>query len=276
MNSTTHGGKDKMETYETISKYDLHIGLMKKLDERMQRRNFYNAIFVEYALLENGVDYLLKCACGKVEKSSLYEKIKKIKSSRVFHNKYLKSKFDMSVLSDINHWKKLCNELVHKCAQTHILEFMAYDGKELVQRFNAELKRINDYFSLFVVNDDGILTNYTGEKEPCLIIPATVKAIADECFYGKDGIKKVVIPSSTKAIGRKAFANMNALEHVTLIYGIKTIQSLAFSNCEKLTKVVIPNSLFVLKAKVDKDAFLNTPYFDSHPDELKKVFKDDK
>jgi hypothetical protein len=153
---------------------------------------------------------------------------------------------------------------------------MSYDGEELVQRFNAELKRINDYFSLFVVNYDGVLTNYTGEKESCLIIPATVKAIADECFYGKDGIKKVVIPSSTKAIGRKAFANMNALEHVTLIYGIKTIQSLAFSNCEKLTRVVIPNSLFVLKAKVDKDAFLNTPYFDSHPDELKKVFKDDK
>jgi hypothetical protein len=182
----------------------------------------------------------------------------------------------MSVLSSINSWKRLCNELVHENAEKHILQCISYDGRSLVKRFNAELKKINNYFGLFVVNNDGVLTSYTGKKESCLIIPATVKAIADECFYGKDGIKKVVVPPNTKVIGRKAFANMDALEHVTLIYGIKTIQSLAFSNCKNLTKVVIPNSLFVLKARVDKDAFLNTPYFDSHPDELKKAFKKDK
>lgn len=79
-------------------------------------------------------------------------------------------------------------------------------------------------------------------------IPATVKTIGNEAFYGS-GITALTIPASVNTIGSSAFASCEALESVTIGSGVAEIGSFAFENCTKLETVSVPSNVRAINAK---------------------------
>mgnify|MGYP002771133315 CR=1 FL=1 len=62
----------------------------------------------------------------------------------------------------------------------------------------------------FVINDENVLTEYTGDSE-LVVIPDGIQAIDEYSFSGKENVKKVVIPASVTYINSSAFENCSSL-----------------------------------------------------------------
>lgn len=62
----------------------------------------------------------------------------------------------------------------------------------------------------FVINDENVLTEYTGDSE-LVVIPDGIQAIDEYSFSGKENVKKVVIPASVTYINSSAFENCFSL-----------------------------------------------------------------
>ena len=56
-----------------------------------------------------------------------------------------------------------------------------------------------------------------------ILIPRTVKYIAENAFYGCDNLKSVIIPSSVISIGPHAFAFCKNMNKITIQEGLRTI-----------------------------------------------------
>ena len=76
-----------------------------------------------------------------------------------------------------------------------------------------------------------------------VVIPSTVKAIADSAFSNNIAIMSVTIPGSVKSIGENAFNNCSALTSVSLSSGLTSIGKCAFENAKKLKTINFPSTL---------------------------------
>ena len=76
-----------------------------------------------------------------------------------------------------------------------------------------------------------------------IILPKTLTAISEECFYCTS-IKEVRIPVSCETIGASAFERCSSLNSVSFENGsgLKTISSSAFAICQSLKTITIPAS----------------------------------
>lgn len=71
-------------------------------------------------------------------------------------------------------------------------------------------------------------------------IPVTVESIGDHAFYYCYDLKSITIPDRITRIGNYAFCYCSGLERVTLGKGIIGIEGSAFSACTRLTTINIP------------------------------------
>jgi hypothetical protein len=92
----------------------------------------------------------------------------------------------------------------------------------------------------FVIDGNGVLTNYTGPGGD-VIIPGDrgITAIGSEAFKGNATITGVVIPDGVTTIGSWAFVSCTALESITIPGSVTTIGTGAFRSCTALKSVTI-------------------------------------
>lgn len=260
-----------MDNNKNMAKLDTYKILTSKLKKALKEEFYYEAIFIEYALLEDRTNSILKYAGIKPDGLKLSDKVNKLKDNPIFNNDCIKEKLPIKLLDDITDWKNKRNELVHKLADISsndaTLKSIATSGDELVKELSNKVKNVNNYFDKFDIADDGTLTKYTGTRDTHIVIPANVKIISHECFYANKKIQRVLIPSNVVTIGYKAFANVKNLKEVKILHGVENIQSLAFCNCENLKDVTLPKSI----TTVDESVFWNTPYFKSSPKRLTSI-----
>ena len=74
-------------------------------------------------------------------------------------------------------------------------------------------------------------------------IPASVKTIGGEAFFGCTGLTSVTIPSSVETFGSSVFASCTGLTSVTIPASVTEIPVGTFSGCTGLTGVTIPSSV---------------------------------
>ena len=74
-------------------------------------------------------------------------------------------------------------------------------------------------------------------------IPASVKEIGDDAFYGCKSLTDVVIPESVQEIGQDAFSNCTSLKCIEIPRSVKEIKDSAFHDCKSLVDVMIPESV---------------------------------
>ena len=97
--------------------------------------------------------------------------------------------------------------------------------------------------------ESGVLKKYKG-KSVDVVIPTTVKKIADEAFAELE-IETVKIPDSVTSIGEEAFYNCTNLTSITIPNSVTSIGEKAFSECSSLTSITIPDSVI----SIGKNAF---------------------
>jgi len=87
-----------------------------------------------------------------------------------------------------------------------------------------------------------------------VIIPNSVKSIANDAFAYCTRLNNVIIPNSVTSIGANAFSYCARLTSVTIPNSVKSIELQVFNDCTNLTDVTIPNSV----TSIGQGAFQST------------------
>ena len=141
-----------MNNYEKNEKY---ADLMGRLKEAINRDFYYEAIFIEYAILEDRTESLLKHAKLSLTDYNgvplnLNSKLQKIKHSVIFYkDEYINKHFTYNLISDIHMWKNRRNELIHDLIRTKYnnedIKQIALDGYEIVKVANNKSRLVTKY-----------------------------------------------------------------------------------------------------------------------------------
>lgn len=96
---------------------------------------------------------------------------------------------------------------------------------------------------------DGIL--FDGfDCEGDVVIPDTVRCIADDAFSDAQTITSVIIPDPVVRIGKNAFGRMSGLKSISIPDSVEIIEECAFSGCYDLETVKLPSSLSKIEDRV--------------------------
>lgn len=87
------------------------------------------------------------------------------------------------------------------------------------------------------------------------------KVVADQAYYGNDGIRVAALPEGIREIGQFSFAR-SALTEISLPQGVETISYGAFYHCDDLKDVELPDTVMLVEPKAFEhtgwvDGFLN-------------------
>lgn len=97
----------------------------------------------------------------------------------------------------------------------------------------------------FVIDENGILTGYTGTATN-VIIPEGVVEIGEEAFNLNSNMEYVEFPSTLKSIGDSAFAFCTSLKEIVLPQSVVSIGDEAFASCTTLEKVILNEGLLYI------------------------------
>jgi len=75
-----------------------------------------------------------------------------------------------------------------------------------------------------------------------LTLPASLKSIKDEAFYGDTSIGKVIVPGTVTEICSRVFAK-STLSEIVLPERLSSVGEGAFMECKQLTKIVLPERI---------------------------------
>ncbi len=140
-----------MNNKEKRDKYAL---LMSKLKKATDYEYYYEAIFIEYAILEDRFESLLKHAGLKYKKDNgtninLESKIKKIETNKIFQDKYVKKHINDILINNIRNWKNSRNKMIHDLVNIKYddekIKAIALEGECIVKRFASKTTLVNKH-----------------------------------------------------------------------------------------------------------------------------------
>ena len=143
-----------MESIDNMQKHEIYKDLKVNLKKAMNAEFYYQAIFIEYAIIEDRCASLLDHAGINYHKKNgyeidLHEKIDKIKGNPLFSEKFIRKHLPPSLMSDIDGWRNQRNVLIHQLANTPYnfdsIKKTAEDGMELQRILDNSVKSINKY-----------------------------------------------------------------------------------------------------------------------------------
>lgn len=144
-----------MNNYEKNLKYrTLHEALTKALNSEF----YYEAIFIEFAIMEDRTDSILKHANVTIDNPTLNNKIKFIKFNRAFKDKYIKKHLSYELLDKVKEWKNKRNDLIHDLVtipySNEDIKNIALDGKEIVKKLSGKSTLVNNYLDKLQVKEN--------------------------------------------------------------------------------------------------------------------------
>lgn len=146
--------EEKGENMTGNEKREKYAELMTKLTKATNNEYYYEAIFIEYAVLEDRTDSLLKhakisCVDKDNKKLTLDKKLRIIKNDKIFKLPYILKHIPAERISEIFAWKKKRNELIHDLVNTSYenneIKALALDGECIVKNFNNKTKLVNNF-----------------------------------------------------------------------------------------------------------------------------------
>ena len=133
-------------------KYNKYKDLMEKLKDSIDNEFYYEAIFIEYAVIEDRTSSMLRHAKFSQDscEKELFDKLKLIESSDKFKNEYVNKHLTKELLDSIHKWRidrnNLIHDLVNKPYSNEHIKKVALTGYEFVKILNNKSSLINDYF----------------------------------------------------------------------------------------------------------------------------------
>jgi len=137
-----------MDNYEKRDRYAL---LNENLDKALKNEFYYEAIFIEHAILEDRIESLLRHAKivypGKI---LLGAKMNYVDNEDVFKDEYVLKHIDKSLMQEVRDWKKMRNDLVHDLVNCSYddedVKDVALVGKDVIRKFAGKSTLVNKYF----------------------------------------------------------------------------------------------------------------------------------
>lgn len=135
-----------MNNYEKNLKYrSLHETLTRALNSKF----YYEAIFIEYAIMEDRTDSILRHAKINIENPSLNNKVKALKFNCAFKDEYIKKHLTFELLDNVKEWKNKRNALIHDLViipySNEDIKNIALEGKEIVKKLSNKATLVNKY-----------------------------------------------------------------------------------------------------------------------------------
>ena len=142
-----------MNNYEKNIKYrSLHEALSKALRNEF----YYEAIFIEYAIMEDRTESILRHANIIISDPTLNNKIKALKFNRAFKDEYIKKHLNFELLNKVNNWRDKRNKLIHNLVtlsySNEEIKKIALDGQLIVKKLSGKSTLVNNYLNKSKVN----------------------------------------------------------------------------------------------------------------------------
>ena len=144
-----------VETKKNMDKCKAYQTMKDNLSKAMRSEFYYQAIFIEYAIIEDRCLSALVHAGVKYQDSrgnelSLARKIEKMRKNPAFTNSYVRERITEELLDQILEWKRERDRLIHALAKipydNEYVKNVAEQGKELVRVLDNKVKSINLFF----------------------------------------------------------------------------------------------------------------------------------
>lgn len=138
-----------------FEKYDIYKSMKINLKKAITSGFYYEAIFIEYAIIEDRCTSLLKHAGvkyldSKEHEIKISEKLKKLRGNPAFDNNYVRKRLTLEFLQEIEVWKRNRDQLIHALAKVPYdneqIKEIALNGQEIVRILDNKTKSLNAYF----------------------------------------------------------------------------------------------------------------------------------
>ena len=138
-----------------IEKYEAYQAMKSSLKKAMTAEFYYQAIFIEYAIIEDRTLSALKHAGVRYTDNRGWElklaaKLNKMKSNSAFTNAYVRKRIDIDLIEKLEIWKRDRDRLIHALARipydSEEVKEIAERGQELVNTLDNRVRSINRYF----------------------------------------------------------------------------------------------------------------------------------
>ncbi len=140
---------------KNMEKYEAYRSMTENLSKALKAEFYYQAIFIEYAILEDRCTSALKHAGityinDKGFEIKLSTKINRLKDNPAFSVPFVRQRISLKLLEDIEEWKRQRDRLIHALARIPYnheeIKKTALHGQELVRILSNKVKSVNNYY----------------------------------------------------------------------------------------------------------------------------------
>ena len=143
-----------MPQEKNMEKYQAYKSMNENLAKAMRSGFYYQAIFIEYAIIEDRCTSVLKHAGvkhldSKGQEIKLSQKLTKMRDNPAFHIPYIRQRITLELLEEITVWKRERDKLIHALAAIpydhESVKATAITGQELVKKLSSKVRSVNAY-----------------------------------------------------------------------------------------------------------------------------------
>ena len=136
-------------------KYKAYKAMKTNLTKAMKAGFYYEAIFIEYAIIEDRTLSALKHAGVKYTDNRGWElklsgKLNKMKSNSAFTNPYVRKRISLDLIERTENWKRDRDRLIHALARipydSEEVKEIAERGQELINKLDNKVRSVNRYY----------------------------------------------------------------------------------------------------------------------------------
>lgn len=139
-----------------MEKYEVYKSMNENLSKAMRAGFYYQAIFIEYAIIEDRCSSVLRHARVKYQDSKghelkISEKLKKMRGNPAFLVPHVRQRITLELLDEITGWKRDRDQLIHALAKVPYdhdsVREIATRGQELARILSNKVKSANNYYA---------------------------------------------------------------------------------------------------------------------------------
>ncbi len=143
-----------MAAEKNMEKYETYKKMNENLSRALKAGFYYQAIFIEYAILEDRLMSLLKYAgVAYLDKKgndiSITQKLNKAETCSPFSVKFVRDRVSIELLKQVRAWSKKRNDLIHHLATIpydhESVKQLALEGNDLVKVLSLKVRSVNNY-----------------------------------------------------------------------------------------------------------------------------------
>ncbi|MBP1530871.1 MAG: leucine-rich repeat protein [Bacteroidaceae bacterium] len=174
---------------------------------------------------------------NKITSLTLPSKLKQINTYTFRNMDYLQSIVIPDSVTSIGQYAFYdCDALRTVVMGNKVTSIGAYAFNSCDKLYSINLSEALDTLGTYVFTSCANLT------EP-ITIPATLRTIPDQAFYGCQKLKGVIFNEGLITIKASAFNDCDALTEIVLPESLNEIQSYSFAYCNSLTKITLPTAM---------------------------------